>query len=626
MQSVHFHPTQTPILSAVKAWFRGIALSAIWLTVLSTGLLTSAATTSAQDGPDAQRLQLNEMAAVGSMDLADALSSFARVKRWADADKWIKQGLGPIKDPAQLAGLANRIGADSLVKLSINDEVSDEAKIILARVGKAARDYAESKPRLVAAIKDLDSSSVDKQLQSARTLFSGGKASVATLVEAAVSENPSAPREKILRTMLRIGGNGKQALQQFAIYGQGKKRLNAIESLTRIDREEALPDLLTALYAQDASESEKEFSAVNLPPITQSIPTFEEAQTYLLEKLKLARRRCRESENDLAMTTLWSLDADRTSVDHRRVREIVLTYRNAVDAASRLRRIGNVSPGVTDEILAADIGYRVLIDSDWGTDDQIKGLTTAFGDLVDSRGLSHAIGLAIKEDDALATVGLLRMVGRGPNSPDSRSLLVGHNSNRQPLVEATLSGLPRVRYEATAAIMRLDPPESFPGSSYFSRCLAEMSRLDNLPSAIVIETRSEVAMQQEIILAKMGYQTEIIGSVLDLERCIAKGGDLRLVLSKTQLWDIPPVEMIDRVRRIPNGQNVPIVFYGEPAVGIDSSRWNAISRLIDLPGTPAAYTDLLLDLDLINRLPALTGIDRQAFRRQASDFLQSRDQ
>ena len=63
----------------------------------------------------------------------------------------------------------------------------------------------------------------------------------------------------------------------------------------------------------------------------------------------------------------------------------------------------------------------------------------------------------------------------------------------------------------------------------------------------------------------MGYRTEVIGSVLQLEREIARGGDLRLVLSKTQLWDIPPVEMIDRVRRMPLGQNVPIVFYGDAA-------------------------------------------------------------
>jgi hypothetical protein len=621
MQSVHPYPAQSQILSAAKFCFNGLSLAAFTLAVFSI----SANETSAQDAPDAQTLQLNEMAAVGSIDLADALASFTRVKRWADADRWIKQGLGPIKDEAQLAALADRIGADNLVKLSVNDEVSDEAKVILARVGTAARNFAESKPRLAAAIKDLDSSSVDKQLQSARVLFSGGKASVAALVEAAISEKPAAPRENILRAMLKIGGNGTQALQQFAIYGKGQKRLHAIESLTRIDRERALPDLLTALYAQDASESEKEFAAVNLPPITQSIPTIDEAKTYLLEQLKRARRRCRESENDLAMTTLWSLDSERTSVDHRRVREIVLTYRTAVDAASRLRRIGNVSPSVADEILAADIGYRVLIDADWGTDDQIKSVSDTFGDLVDSRGLSHAIGLAIEQDDALATVGLLRMVGRATNSSDSRTLLVSGDSNRQPLVEATLSGLPRVRYEAAAAIIRLAPPESFPGSSFFSRCVAEMSRLDQLPSAIVIETRSEVAMQQEIILAKMGYQTEVIGSVLDLERCIAKGGDLRLILSKTQLWDISPVEMIDRVRRTPYGQNVPIVFYGDAAVGINSSRWNAISRLIDMPGTPAAYTDLFLDLELVNRLPALTGIDRQAFRRQASDFLEARD-
>ena len=150
-----------------------------------------------QAPPDEQERQLNEMAAAGSTDLADALAAFARIKRWGDADRWIKQGIGPINNPAELAKIANRIGSDNLLKLSFADQVSPEAKAILAKLGKAARAVAESKPILMAAINDLDSPSSDKRLASTRRLFSGGKASVAALVEAAVSDQPSAYHKTI---------------------------------------------------------------------------------------------------------------------------------------------------------------------------------------------------------------------------------------------------------------------------------------------------------------------------------------------------------------------------------------------------------------------------------------------
>ncbi|MGB7346605.1 MAG: hypothetical protein WBD20_20455, partial [Pirellulaceae bacterium] len=374
----------------------------------------------------------------------------------------------------------------------------------------------------------------------------------------------------------------------------------------------------------DSTEKERQFATVNLPPITQTVPTAEEAKGYLFAELKRLRRRTLEAENESQTVTLWTIEQDRQSVSYQSVRSIIADYRNVVDAAARLRRIGNLSQGMTDAVLAADLGYRVMIDPDWGTPDQIKLIEATFGDTVDASGLSHAIELALANEDYPALVGLLRLVAQTPIGANPHTLLVDGNSQMTPLVRAVLSAEPRVRFEAASAIVRLDPPTSFTGSSHFMRCLAEMRDLQNLPLVLLVETRSEVALQQELILSKMGYQTEIVGAVLDLERCVARGGDLRMILSKTQLWDIPPVEMIDRVRRIPRGKSVPIVFYGEPAAGIESDRWNGLSRLIDQPKTPAAFTNLLMDLDLVSRFPELTAIDRQQFRENARTYLETR--
>ena len=101
-----------------------------------------------------------------------------------------------------------------------------------------------------------------------------------------------------------------------------------------------------------------------------------------------------------------------------------------------------------------------------------------------------------------------------------------------------------------------------------------MSTLGNLPSAILVETRDDVVIRQESILSSVGYQVDVVGSVAQLQRRVVRGGDIRMILSKTELADASPIEMIDLVRRIPQGRDIPIVFYGwqPPGLHADDGR------------------------------------------------------
>ena len=94
----------------------------------------------------------------------------------------------------------------------------DNARKALDQLAAAAVAQAESPERLRSAIDQLDSESADAQLAAARTLLGGGNAAVAELVAAAVSENPPAPRDDILRTIVELGPGGTRALRQLALY------------------------------------------------------------------------------------------------------------------------------------------------------------------------------------------------------------------------------------------------------------------------------------------------------------------------------------------------------------------------------------------------------------------------
>ncbi|MCG8649316.1 MAG: hypothetical protein MI861_05765, partial [Pirellulales bacterium] len=106
-----------------------------------------------------------------------------------------------------------------------------------------------------------------------------------------------------------------------------------------------------------------------------------------------------------------------------------------------------------------------------------------------------------------------------------------------------------------------------------------------------------------------------------LLRQVARGGDTRIVVSKTELIDLPAIEMIDMVRRLEQGRNLPIVVYGAEVKGLAEQRWAAPTLQIDQPASTAAYAGVMSQIERMRRLPPLSPIDREIYRTMASQML-----
>jgi predicted aconitase with swiveling domain len=157
----------------------------------------------------------------------------------------------------------------------------------------------------------------------------------------------------------------------------------------------------------------------------------------------------------------------------------------------------------------------------------------------------------------------------------------------------------------------------YAGSSMVRKTLAEMTSLGDQPTAILVETRPEVVIRVETILSKLGYATCVVQSVRELQRVIDRGGDIRLILSKIELSDLPPVEMVDLVRRTSRGKNLPILFYGPEDPALMWKRWDAPTVVTKMPSSAAGLYDVLDAVRRNRRLPSLTVIDRQHYRDTA---------
>ncbi|QDT06670.1 hypothetical protein K227x_50860 [Rubripirellula lacrimiformis] len=600
---------------------------------------------------DPVKKQLLEQARRGDEQLAASIASLARTGRWAEVDELLKSISNRKYSQAAAASMATQIGPAVFFQIKQQADVSDEAKASLDRLGAALIAQNTGADRLVQAIKRLDSPSKDQRLAAARVLLHGGEAAIGQLAAAAVAERSAESRSRILQTMSRLGDGGMDALQQLAAYGTADVRSRAIESLSQWDADANIVFFAVALHAIDSTDQERQAATAAFAKLNSGIPSVDLAIQIAYRDLQDQAASATATDNDDATTTIWTIKPERTGVTAQTSRTMLAAYRDAADAALRLRRMDIASaanaPWIQADILSSSLAYRVLIDPDWGDPEQIEEVLQLVGGVDESiilTAIQRAAGQELaatggtdphapnarKGIETAAMIGLIRLAG-SPHSQLQPDRLLRSNGGRPSiLVQQASSSTPLIRYEAAQLVSELADGSAYPGSSRVQRTLVEMTRLGDRPSAIIVETRPNYIAHFERLIDSMGWTPVTVGSVGALQRAIDQGGDLRMILSKTLLSDMSPIEMVDVVRRASNGGEVPLLFFDDQGssvqdmgVTLGQSRWSAPMALIDAPVSVQAFDGILTDVQMKRRLPALSVLDRQRFRVVAQKRLAS---
>ncbi|EMI21246.1 putative membrane or secreted protein [Rhodopirellula maiorica SM1] len=569
--------------------------------------------------------QLQIKARRGDIQLAESVAALVRVGRWSEANTLLSEAASRKIDDAVLAAMAAKIEPALRLRMVRSEELEEPAREFVEKLSAAATANAQSETRLTAAIDQLDAASVDTRIGAIRTLLSGGNHAIKALVDSVVTASPPAASDDILRTMLRLGDGGIDALRQLALYGKPPERLAALKALVRINPKAATNELVTALLASDSTENEVDFAATQLQNASAGTIDSAAGIDFLARRLQRFRETARTVDNDFQTRILWSVNQDRKSINFREVQAMLAAYRDAADAASRLRRIGTLSRHVANEVLAAELSYRVILDPDWGDEKQLETFSSDFATTLQAASWVGILSNAVDSGDVPAAVGMLRLIGSLPDADQRYDLLLSAAPNPSPLVMAAISAEPRIRYEAATVIAAMGLQRDYPGSSLVLKTLNEMASLESLPMAILVETQAELILAQETILKQLGYSVLIAHSVAGAERAVDASSDLRLIVSKTNLADASPIELIDRVRRHAVGEEVPIVFFGDVVAPVNNDRWSAVVHWkADPPSSPLAYAELLDNIALRNRLPELTQLDRELYRQIGMSALQQR--
>jgi hypothetical protein len=588
---------------------------------------SAGATRATDEPPEAEASPLvkrwEQRARGGPVPLAESAAALARLGAWKQVDNLLTQADAATLDDATLTKMGREIGPALMIRINQREDLSRQARDLMARISEASANVTRAPEKLRRAISQLGSTSVDARLAAVRTLMQAGTAAVQELVGAAVTDPPPAPIDEILRLLNRFGSTSDAALGRLAIYGNPDVRIRAVDALVRMGHQAVVLDLLTMLHADDSTDRERSAAASHLLEIGvtndgESLPGHQQTVRLLSDNLRSDHQASLDYVNDDQSETMWTIDPSRSGVQPLRAKTVFHRYRDVVDAAARLRRLAPLPSQIEPLILAADLRYRVLVDPDWGDPDQSRKLFTMYGQAASAVVIARAIDLSSGADDVVAMVGLIRIARASADRPDGGVLVSETGSEFSPLVRAADHPDARVRYEAAAAIATLRPSlTGFPGSSRVRSALDEMRSLDELPVVLLLETRPDVVVAQERLLASVGYKVLVAPTVRDLERRATAGGDIRMIVSKTQLADLSPIELVDRVRRHRRSREIPIVFYGRVPEGITSPRWNGLTTVIERPVTGAAFAPVLQRVERRRLLPPLSRVDRRRYRETA---------
>ncbi|MEM9643903.1 MAG: hypothetical protein AAF989_02820 [Planctomycetota bacterium] len=598
--------------------------------------------------------ELLRRARLDAASVPSVLESLTRAKEWVAVDQLLT-GLGKpgATDDSRLADVAAQLGPALLIRLQAREELSAEALGVLRRASLAAKTSAVDPTSLNSAIDELRSANgskdpemVDRRLAASRVLLRGGDAAVEAIIRTLL-KNPEkrsldeGAQGDLMSILERSRASSRGLLLQVATYGTTNQRAVALAWMLRLKDPFAFPVSLCSLHTVAAGDAERSVAANALLGVwdngPSALPSREQAIAGLVSLLHRERRRAEIQQSGEESTLVWVLDpaavavngqgAELGTLSRLEVDKKSALIRGSVDIGALIRRIGSLPESVEYEVVGDELAYLMLVDPEWGDESQVRAVVSRFPWLVEPSRMGRFLQASRDSENDAALLACLRLIGAGAVN-DAVKLLTGDEPAVSTLVELSSSSIPKIRYESLLAIDEIEGlvgRQSYAGRSSVERTRRELQNLGQLPKVLLIETRPLVVSAMSNLLTQMGYEVSTVETAAEALRQVAKGGDLRFLLAKTQLWDVTPVELVDRVRRTTLGRRLPVVFFTDETTRADLDadqirrpRWSAVTEVIQRPYSAAGLIPIMERIDESAPVPQLTPDERAWYRNLGS--------
>jgi len=454
----------------------------------------------------------------------------------------------------QLADLWERHGSARFIRFKTIAELNPAATNLAAKIQAAAEKRTSDPARLAALLTRLQSPEPDEQRAAIELLRTGRGAAVNALLQvladpAQQTEHPSA------RRAIKALGNDAFGPLVAALDAENLAlQQQVVACLAESPREEARWYLIAPALAADspAAVSAAASEAVtnwlgHAPSVTEGAAIlFNRAQAYYDRRVLLG-------ESELAPIEIWIWDAAAGQATKLELppHDAGLHYaerlaRDARRLAPAERSVQTLYFGALLESAQAKAGWNQPLPDGAGT--AIDELKLAGADVA-----SSLLSESLKNGHPAAALNAVRVLG---DLGDASALQQG--SAPSPLVEAVRSDDRRVRFMAVRSILKLQPREAFPGSSYVTQALESFLRTAGEPRAVVACPKLAEAQRLAGLLMEAGYDAESVDILGEIQRVVNASSDCELLLIDVRYAALTSGELLARLRRDPRTAKLPI--------------------------------------------------------------------
>lgn len=579
--------------------------------------------------PDMFLIELRRRARGNDVQRAESIRDALRLRLDDEASGFLELLAGREMTDAQRARMVDIISAERLLRATVSEMFSDVARQQAAQLLDARRRLDEDTGRIAASIAAIGTGDPEQELPAYRNLLAAGAASVGPLAVAAAQEPDARRRDALLRVLAQFGEESIEALSQLALYGSENLRGGALLAIERLRGEAALPYLGVAAHAPGATAAERQLAIDRLRIRYGQVPRHQEVQQFLLDRLSQLRTAAGRLARSEATALSWILVPQEDILTPTTTTAGLAAQRRVADMSRLLHRLGGLSAEAKRAAFTADLAYRFQLDP-LGVFQQADELRSLWGeDALHAGSLSAVLADALAEDDLAAAVAVMSLIDASTEG-DSADLMTTRSPLLSPLVQAVQHSVPQVRYEAAAAIGRLQFKAPYPGSSAVLKRWIEMLTLSRQPTALIVESRAGLEAHTERLITALGYRVEVVSSVAEAIAELDRGGDIRMLIATTILPDRSVLELVDAVRRHPFGLRVPIFIHGphddSTYAATEQPRWSAPVIHLELPASSIGWSielDPLMNQPLgrLQGLEPLSPVERFDFRRQAAETI-----
>ncbi|MGD9126010.1 MAG: hypothetical protein PVH19_01420 [Planctomycetia bacterium] len=474
----------------------------------------AAVLTSSPDTPQGWLFTADVLAKHGEANLAKKFLQ-KLVQANLDQDGWLK--------------LTKRYGSGIFERIGANGSIQPEGKMVAEAAFGALHKKLGDPQRIEQLIAKLQDPSHDVRIRAIAGLRDSGSAAVVPLLKVLADPKRKAEFTEVRSVLEYIDVDAQRQLIAAARSPNPTLAIQSIEVLKQTRATRAAIYLLGPATLPKGDPAVQKAAQSALKVLIGSVAKPDEAVQVLTDRARQYLDRLDDpirAEDVDRTATIWQWDQDMQAVA---ATEYPARLADAVVATMLAKDAFMIDPKNEKSrqvYLMAEmerLGLMAEGDASIVVQDELADQITRFG----PGPIMTTLENALLTDRTTAAITAIKLLGRF--GPDQMKSLLQTGIKPTPLVRATRSGNPHLRFAALEVILALRPTMPFPGSSYVSEGLQFTASSTGARRAIVAARTLTEANRVGGFLTALGYEVETATTGNEMMMKLARSPDFEVV-------------------------------------------------------------------------------------------------